>query len=65
MNRLILTGDINLMGVTDPSVPFARIGEIFAQADLIFGNLECCLYAPPGGQSVENAGFFADPVVGG
>ena len=65
MNRLILTGDINLMGVTDPSVPFARIGDVFAQADLIFGNLECCLYAPPGGHSVENEGFFADPVVGG
>jgi len=63
--RLILTGDVNLMGVTDPSVPFARIGDVLGSADLIFSNLECCLYAPPGGHSVDNEGFFADPVVGG
>ena len=65
MKRLILTGDINLMGVTDPAIPFGRIRAALGRADLIFGNLECCLYAPPGGHSVENEGFFADPQIGG
>lgn len=63
MSRLILTGDVNLMGVADPGVPFARVAGRFAAADMVFSNLECCLYAPPGGHSVENEGFFADPDV--
>jgi poly-gamma-glutamate capsule biosynthesis protein CapA/YwtB (metallophosphatase superfamily) len=65
MTRMILTGDVNLMGVTDPVVPFARVAADFATADLVFCNLECCFYAPQGGQSVDHEGFFADPVVGG
>jgi poly-gamma-glutamate synthesis protein (capsule biosynthesis protein) len=65
MTRLILTGDVNLMGVQDATVPFARVAGDFAAATLVFCNLECCLYSPPGGHSVEHEGFFADPVVGG
>ncbi len=65
MTHLILTGDVNLMGVTDPSVPFALVAPDFAAADLIFSNLECCLYAPAGGHSVDHEGFYADPIVGG
>jgi poly-gamma-glutamate capsule biosynthesis protein CapA/YwtB (metallophosphatase superfamily) len=65
MTRLILTGDVNLMGVQDATVPFARVVAEFAAADLVFSNLECCLYAPDGGHSVEHEGFFADPVVSG
>jgi poly-gamma-glutamate capsule biosynthesis protein CapA/YwtB (metallophosphatase superfamily) len=65
MTRLILTGDVNLMGVEDATVPFARVAADFKSADLVFSNLECCLYAPEGGHSVENEGFFADPTVGG
>jgi poly-gamma-glutamate capsule biosynthesis protein CapA/YwtB (metallophosphatase superfamily) len=65
MTRLILTGDVNLMGVVDAAVPFARVAADFAAADLVFCNLECCLYAPDGGHSVDHEGFFADPVVGG
>jgi len=65
MTRLILTGDVNLMGVTDPSVPFARVAADFRAADLVFSNLECCLYAPAGGHSVDHEGFFADPTIGG
>jgi poly-gamma-glutamate capsule biosynthesis protein CapA/YwtB (metallophosphatase superfamily) len=65
MTRLILTGDVNLMGVEDASVPFARIEADFKAADLVFSNLECCLYAPDGGHSVDHEGFFADPVIGG
>ena len=49
MTRLILTGDVNLMGVEDAAVPFARVEAEFKAADLVFSNLECCLYAPAGG----------------
>src|SRR5258705_7844083 len=40
---LMLTGDVNLMNVTDPQVPFARITDTLRRADVLFGNLECCL----------------------
>jgi poly-gamma-glutamate synthesis protein (capsule biosynthesis protein) len=65
MTRLILTGDVNLMGVEDAAVPFGRVRADFEAADLVFSNLECCLYAPSDGHSVDHEGFFADPVVGG
>jgi poly-gamma-glutamate synthesis protein (capsule biosynthesis protein) len=65
MPRLILTGDINLMNVDDPAVPFARVTEAFQSADLVFSNLECCLYTPPQSHSFHNEGFFADPAAGG
>src|SRR5271155_5255675 len=62
---MILVGDINLMNVDDPAVPFARLGDALAGADIVFGNLECLLYEPPDGHSVEQEGFFADPKNGG
>ena len=62
---LILVGDINLMNVANPTLPFARVGDAFAEADAIFGNLECLLYHPPDGHSVDQEGFFADPTIGG
>ena len=62
--RLILTGDINLMNVTDSTVPFRHIGAELRAADAVFGNLECCLHLPPR-RSHGNEGFFADPQVGG
>jgi poly-gamma-glutamate capsule biosynthesis protein CapA/YwtB (metallophosphatase superfamily) len=62
---LLLVGDINLMNVADPAVPFARLGKAFAAADAIFGNLECLLYHPPSGHSIEQEGFFADPAISG
>ena len=65
MTRLILTGDVNLMGVEDASVPFARVEADFKTADLVFSNLECCLYTPQGGHSTDHEGFFADPTIGG
>src|SRR5215471_5647306 len=61
---MILTGDVNLMKVADPSVPFRRVGEELRKADVVFGNLECCLTVPAT-HSHGNEGFFADPVVGG
>jgi len=65
MTSLVLVGDVNLMNLDDPAVPFARVGDAFASADCLFGNLECLLYHPPDGHSVEQEGFFADPAVGG
>ena len=59
MGTMILTGDVNLMNVDDPTVPFARVQQDFGAADIVFSNLECCLYDPPSGHAVENEGFFA------
>lgn len=63
--KIALTGDVNLMNVTDPTVPFAQVAEEFRKTDFVFSNLECCLYQPPVKFSVENEGFFADPKVAG
>src|SRR5437667_11778395 len=56
---LMLTGDVNLMNVTDPLVRFARVKDTLRQADVLFGNLECCFYEPAIGHSVEREGFHA------
>ena len=58
---LMLTGDINLMNVAEPDVPFRLIAPVLTQADFVFANLECCFYSPPGGHALENEGFMADP----
>jgi len=63
--KMILTGDVNLMNVTDPAVPFALVAEEFRAADVVFCNLECCLYRPAGARPLEHEGFFANPVVTG
>jgi poly-gamma-glutamate capsule biosynthesis protein CapA/YwtB (metallophosphatase superfamily) len=63
--KMILTGDVNLMNVTDPAVPFSLVRDEFRAADIVFCNLECCLYQLSSGHSVEHEGFFADPVVAG
>src|SRR6516162_1004862 len=65
MPSLVLVGDVNLMNVDDARVPFARIGAELRAADLVFANLECCLYRPPEGHAVEHEGFFADPETAG
>src|SRR5881628_3529314 len=56
---LMLTGDVNLMNVTDPHVPFARVKDTLRQADVLFGNLETCFYEPPAEHSLEREGFYA------
>jgi poly-gamma-glutamate capsule biosynthesis protein CapA/YwtB (metallophosphatase superfamily) len=61
--RIILTGDVNLMRVTDPATPFRHVADYLHSADVVFSNLECCLKAQK--QSHSNEGFFADPKVGG
>jgi poly-gamma-glutamate synthesis protein (capsule biosynthesis protein) len=65
MPSLILVGDVNLMNVEDAGVPFARVGDTLRSADLVFANLECLLYEPPDGHTVEHEGFFADPEIAG
>jgi poly-gamma-glutamate capsule biosynthesis protein CapA/YwtB (metallophosphatase superfamily) len=62
--RLILTGDVNLVNVTDATVPFRHVAAELHSADVVFGNLECCLHLPPQ-RSHANEGFFADPQIGG
>lgn len=61
--KVILTGDVNLMRVTNPTVPFRYIAAELHSADVVFGNLECCLHLQQ--QSHANEGFFADPQIGG
>ena len=63
--RMILTGDVNLMNVTDPAVPFAVVADEFRATEIVFCNLECCLFEPPTEHSLEREGFFADPRVAG
>jgi poly-gamma-glutamate synthesis protein (capsule biosynthesis protein) len=63
--KMILTGDVNLMNVIDPTVPFARVADELRKADVVFSNLECCLVDTPTGYSLNNEGFFADPKIGG
>jgi Bacterial capsule synthesis protein PGA_cap len=63
--KMILTGDVNLMNVIDPTVPFALVRDEFRSAPVVFSNLECCLYVPPAEHSLEREGFFADPSVAG
>ncbi len=63
--KLILTGDVNLMNVTDPLVPFSLVRDEFRAADVVFSNLECCLCAPSGSHSLADEGFFADPAIAG
>jgi len=61
--KVILTGDVNLMRVSDPAVPFRHVVATLQAADAVFGNLECCLHRQK--QTHANEGFFADPKVGG
>lgn len=67
---MILTGDINLLGVEDPAVPFRRIADTLRSADIVFSNLECCLYAPAQSRVMMRddqsgyEGFYAPPGAG-
>jgi poly-gamma-glutamate capsule biosynthesis protein CapA/YwtB (metallophosphatase superfamily) len=62
--KLILTGDVNLMKVADPTIPFRQVAAALHTADVVFGNLECCLHLPAR-RSHDTEGFFADPQIGG
>ncbi len=45
--HLYLVGDVGLFGFDDARIPFALAAPTLAKADVLFGNLECCLSAPP------------------
>jgi len=64
-HTLMFTGDVNLVNVADPAAPFARVADTLARADVVFGNLECCLYTPAGERSLIDEGFYAAPAAGG
>ena len=64
MAKLILTGDVNLMNVTDPTVPFRRSPPCCTMPTRCsaISNAACmCRRA----HSHATEGFFADPKVGG
>ena len=61
MLKLIITGDVNLMNVTDGRVPFRRVKDTLRAADVVFCNLECCLTSRFNEGSTHVEGFFADP----
>ncbi len=67
---MILTGDINLLGVEEPAVPFRRIADTLRATDVVFSNLECCLYAPAQTRGMARddqsgyEGFYAAPAAG-
>ncbi|HVG91246.1 MAG TPA: hypothetical protein VNB54_07120, partial [Alphaproteobacteria bacterium] len=42
----LLAGDINIQERSDPCSVFANIRETLTAADVLFGNLEGCLYRP-------------------
>ena len=56
---LILTGDINMLSMTAPTIPFARVRDRLHAVDVVFTNLECCFYEPDGERSPEEEGFYA------
>jgi poly-gamma-glutamate synthesis protein (capsule biosynthesis protein) len=58
-HSMILTGDINLLGVDDPTIPFTQIAAELQAADIVFSNQECCFYEPGSERSVEDEGFYA------
>jgi poly-gamma-glutamate capsule biosynthesis protein CapA/YwtB (metallophosphatase superfamily) len=64
-HTLILTGDINLMNLEASDDPFRLVAPIFKRADVVFANLECCLYDPPGSHAVDKEGFYAPASLGG
>ena len=57
--NLILTGDINMLSMTAPTIPFARVRDRLHAVDVMFTNLECCFYEPDGERSPEEEGFYA------
>lgn len=69
-STMILTGDVNLMGVEDTAVPFRRVKDTLAKADVVFCNLECCLYELPVARTMMPdelsgyEGFYAPPESG-
>lgn len=43
---LLLVGDVNLQNREDPSSAFRHVEETLSEADVLYGNLEGCLFEP-------------------
>ena len=63
-HQIVLTGDVNLMKESNPRGPFAQVTAPLKTANVVFGNLECCIYTPGGARSVSDEGFYATPAMG-
>jgi poly-gamma-glutamate capsule biosynthesis protein CapA/YwtB (metallophosphatase superfamily) len=61
---MTFVGDVNLMNVADPEAPFARVRDALRATDVLFGNLECCLYEPGATRALSEEGFYAPPAAG-
>jgi poly-gamma-glutamate capsule biosynthesis protein CapA/YwtB (metallophosphatase superfamily) len=68
--RIALLGDINLLGVADPAVPFSKVAAALKATDAVFANLECCLFNPAEKREMmrdDQSGFegiYAPPAAG-
>ncbi len=68
--RIALLGDINLLGVEDPAVPFRQVAPALNATDAVFANLECCLFDPSEKREMmrdDQSGFegiYAPPTTG-
>ncbi|SPU51413.1 CapA family protein [Bordetella trematum] len=58
-----LLGDINFRGVEQAEGLFEHVGEPLRDADMVFANLECCLYDLPD-SARERRGFYVHPAMG-
>lgn len=56
-HSLHLLGDINLKGIAEPSRIFEVFGPQLAKADMVFANLECCLF-DGAERAAEKRGFY-------
>ena len=68
--RILLAGDINLLGVENPAVTFKQVTPTLKAADAVFANLECCLFDPTEKREMmrdDQSGFegiYAPPAAG-
>jgi hypothetical protein len=62
--NLLMTGDINLLDVEEPTEPFRKVTDSLIAADIVISNLECVLDTPKQTHSIQHEGFFANPIVG-
>jgi poly-gamma-glutamate capsule biosynthesis protein CapA/YwtB (metallophosphatase superfamily) len=56
-HTLCLLGDINLKGVAEPDAVFDLVRPQLADAELVFANLECCLF-DEANSAGEQRGFY-------
>jgi len=60
---LALLGDVNFLGTSRADGLFDHVAAPLQRADMVFANLECCLYAQPD-DATERRGFYVPPALG-